>query len=67
MVLLNLSLSLITDTDTSPYAWIRTNVHFALLMAVSYELERRDLQVQHSTVCGACTADCSHFFPYAWP
>ena len=44
--LLNLSLHL--AAATSPYAWIRTNVHFALLMLVSYELERRDLQVAGS-------------------
>lgn len=51
MVLLNLSLSLATAATTmpSPYAWIRTNVHFLLLVAISYELERRDLQVRHST------------------
>ena len=43
MSLLNLSLHL--AAATSPYAWIRTNVHFALLILVSYELERRNLQV----------------------
>ena len=43
VALLNLSLHL--AAETSPYAWLMTNVHFVLLMMVSYELERRDLQV----------------------
>jgi hypothetical protein len=45
--LLNLSLHL--AAETSPYAWLMTNVHFVLLMMVSYELERRDLQVPTRT------------------
>jgi hypothetical protein len=47
VALLNLSLHL--AAETSPYAWLMTNVHFALLMMVSYELERRDLQVHTPT------------------
>ncbi len=62
MALLNLSLHLAVEA-TSQYAWIRTNVYFVLLMMVSYELERRDLQVpMHAHIYTA-----AHTCFWSWP